>query len=82
MAMFIRQDDNRSDLQKRLAQELNDKAKLKNPPDLSKSDRPDGVDDSAYMKDYKQTTSLAWVWVLIVAASIALIVWLLIETTA
>ena len=38
----------------------------------------DGVTDQAFMKDKKQTTSLAWVWILIVlfivAASIFFIV--------
>lgn len=79
--MFLRQDDNRTELQKRLAQELTDKSKLKDKPDLSDAKRPDGVDDSAYMKDYKQTTSLAWVWILIVVAVVALMIWLLIKTT-
>ncbi len=75
MALFIRQDENRSELQKRLATELQDRAreKAKLPDEL-----PDGVEDSAYLKDTKNTTSLAWVWILIVVAMIAVLLRLII----
>ncbi len=63
MALFVNQNSNRSKLQERLAAELAEKAKkqsqLENTP-------PDGVDDSQYIEGTKTTTSLAWVWVLIV----------------
>lgn len=61
MALFIRQNDNRSKLQERLAAELQEKAKAR-----AKTEAPDGVTDSNYLKDTKTTTSLAWVWVVIV----------------
>lgn len=61
MALFIRQDDNRTRLQERLAAELRDKAKAR-----AESDRVDGVEDSQYLQDTKSTTSLAWVWIAIV----------------
>lgn len=76
MALFIRQNDNRSQLQERLAAELQERAKLK----AQKSDLPDGVSDSQYMKDTKQTTSLAWLWILLVLIVIGLVVWLTIQT--
>ncbi len=63
MGLFIQQNDNRSKLQERLETELREKAKAKANVDSS---LPDGVDDSNYVKDMKQTTSLAWVWVLII----------------
>lgn len=69
MALFIRQEDNRSKLQERLATELQEKAKAR----AEKADRPDGVDDSTYIEGTKKTTSLAWVWVAIVLAVIALV---------
>lgn len=76
MALFIRQDDNRSQLQERLAAELQERAKRT----ADKSKSPDGVTDSAYMKDTKTTTSLAWVWVLVGLAAVGVVVWLTIES--
>lgn len=72
MGIIMNQQDNRSDLQKRIAAELSEKAKKKNDP---KGDRPDGVDDSAYIEGTKQTTSLAWAWVLIVIVAVAALIW-------
>ena len=69
MALFIRQDDERSELQQRIAAELQQKAK-----DNSKlADRPDGVDDSQYIKGTKTTTSIAWVWVIMAVIIVAVI---------
>jgi hypothetical protein len=64
MALFVQQNDNRSKLQERVAAELQDK--LKKRAELDKK-LPDGVEDSAYLKGTKQTTSLAWVWIAIIA---------------
>lgn len=77
MGMFIRQDDKRSQLQERIAAELQEKARQR----ALDAERPDGVDDSAYVKGTKSTTSLAWVWVLIAVATVGVIVWLVIEST-
>lgn len=72
MALFIKQDEERTELQKRLATELQERAK-----DRAKyADRPDGVDDSEYIKGTKVTTSLAWVWLLIVLAVVGIVIWL------
>ena len=62
MALFIRQSEDRSKLQERLAAELNEKAKAR----ALENERPDGVDDSRYLEGTKQTTSLAWVWIAII----------------
>lgn len=73
MGIIYNQESNRSDLQKRVAQELSEKAKNKN---LDPADKlPDGVDDSAFVKDTKQTTSLAWLWLLIVIVGVAALLW-------
>jgi hypothetical protein len=64
MGIIFNQQDNRSDLQKRIAAELSEKAKKKH---ALTNDIPDGVADSAFIEGSKSTTSLAWVWVLIVA---------------
>lgn len=67
MGLFVQQNSNRTKLQERLAAELTEKAKKKSQDD---SKLPDGVDDSAYIENTKSTTSLAWVWVLIVVAAV------------
>lgn len=69
MGLFVQQNSNRTKLQERLAAELTEKAKKK--AELEAVERPDGVNDSAYIEGTKQTTSLAWVWILIVIAAVA-----------
>lgn len=76
MSLYLQQRDTRSDLQDKIAKELQEKAKKK----ALETDRPDGVTDSAYIKGTKQTTSLAWVWVVIGIAIIAIVFWILIAT--
>ena len=76
MALFMNQQNDRSELQKRIAAELAEKAKKKSLD--TTGDRPDGVSDSAYLEQTKTTTSLAWVWALIVIASLGLILWLVV----
>ena len=78
MALFVRQDENRSELQQRLATELQDRAKKK----AEEAELPDGVEDSRYIKGTKQTTSLAGVWLIILALAIAAVVILIITTSA
>lgn len=68
MGLFVQQNSNRTKLQERLAAELSEKAKKKS---LNETERPDGVDDSAYVENTKATTSLAWVWILIVVVAVA-----------
>ncbi len=72
MAIFVRQDEDRSKLQERIAAELRERSKQ----NVSTGDLPDGVNDSQYMKDAKQTTSLGWVWVLIGLAAVGIVFWL------
>lgn len=76
MSLFMKQNETRSDLQDRLAKELQERAKKK----ALEAERPDGVTDSAYLRNTKSTSSLAWVWVLIAIAIIVAIVWLIIAT--
>lgn len=64
MGIIVNQEDNRTELQKRIATELSEKAKKKHEP---KGDRPDGVDDSAYIQGTTQTTRMAWIWILLIA---------------
>jgi len=63
MALFVRQDQERSELQQRLATELREKAKARQE---GETNLPDGVEDSNYLRDTKKTTTLAWVWVVVI----------------
>lgn len=77
MALYVRQSDDRSELQKRLATELQEKAKKK----ALEAERPDGVSDSSYLEGTKQTTSLMWVWVLIGLAAVGVVIYIVIQST-
>jgi len=78
MALFIKQNDERSELQKQLAAELQRRVK-----ETSRlADRPDGVDDSQYIKGTKATTSLAWVWAIIIVIAAGVIIWLTVLSMA
>jgi len=78
MALFIRQDEQRSELQNRLATELQDRAKER----AKSADRPDGVEDSQYIKGTEKTSNLAWVWVVIILLVVGIIVWLTVLSMA
>lgn len=73
MGLFIQQNDERSQLQQRLAEELREKAKQRS----KLGDEPtDPVHDSAYLEGTKQTTSLAWVWMLIFIAAVGVAIFI------
>ncbi len=74
MALFIKQDGQKSELQKKLQTELQEK--LKKQADLDQQ-LPDGVEDSAYMKDKRETSSLAWLWMVLVVAFIGISLWII-----
>ena len=78
MALFMNQQNDRTELQKRIAAELAEKAKKKQLE--TDKEQPDGVKDSAYLENTKTTTSLAWVWILIIIAAIAIAVWLVLAS--
>lgn len=72
MSLFISQDENRTELQKRLNTELQARAKTR-----ILMDDPDGVEDSAYLNGTKKTTTLSWVWILIVIAAVGIAAWIM-----
>lgn len=78
MALFMNQQNERTELQKRIAAELAEKAKKKSLD--PQQDRPDGVRDSAYLEKTKTTTSLAWLWILIIIAAIVAAIWLVVAS--
>ena len=77
MGIIVRQDDHRSELQKRVATQLAEKAKKKADP---KGDLPDGVEDSAYIKGTTGTSSWAWVWIVIAVVAVGAAVWYFLST--
>ena len=79
MALFVRQNEERTELQQRLATELREKAKRRAENDAV---RPDGIEDSNYLKDTKQTTSLAWVWIAIIAFAFIAMVYFIIKASS
>jgi hypothetical protein len=75
MGRYLEQNDGRTELQQRIAADLRAKAtakaKQEGEQDQSYYTAPDGVDDSAYIKGTKVTTTLAPAWVFIVVMAIA-----------
>lgn len=78
MALFIGQNDERSELQKQIALELQRKAKQAS----EMADRPDGVEDSQYVTGMKKTTNLAWIWTIIIITAVVAIIWLTVISMA
>jgi hypothetical protein len=79
MALFVNQENTRSKLQERLAAELSEKAKKRAQDEAA--DLPDGVTDSNYLKDTKQTTSLAWVWAIVGVLAIGVVIYFVIQSS-
>lgn len=78
MGYLIKLDEQRTELQKTLATELQAKAKKR----TELADMPDGVDDSRYIEGTKRTTSLAWVWIALVIIAVGITVWLTVLSMA
>ena len=72
MALYVNKDQKRSELQERLDAEL--RAKMTARSKQESHDRPDGVEDSAYIKGTKQTSSIAWMWLAIILAAIVMFI--------
>lgn len=76
MALFVNQNDKRTELQERIAAELRAKAVQRSK--MENKDM-DGVSDQRYMEGKKVTTSLAWVWVLILVFIVAAVVYFIVK---
>lgn len=75
MGLFVNQQDQRSELQERIAAELREKAKASS---LQEKAAMDGVDDIRYLEGTKQTTTLAWAWILIaIMAGVVIVMFLM-----
>lgn len=76
MGLFVNQQDRRSELQERIAADLREKAKRDK---LREDAAIDGVEDVKFIEGTKQTTSLAWAWLLIVLLIGALVTIILMQ---
>lgn len=58
----MNQKDDRTELQKRVAEEMAGRGKKPDDTwvDLADQETPDGVDDSQYLKDFKQSRVINW----------------------
>ena len=75
MGLFGNQQDQRSELQERIAAELREKAKASS---LQEKATMDDVDDIRYLEGTKQTTTLAWAWILIaIMAGVVIVMFLM-----
>lgn len=70
MALFIRQNEERSELQRRIAAELQEKARSR----AESENKLENIEDSQYVQGTKRTTSLAWLWLVVVGLAIAALV--------
>lgn len=76
MGRYINQKESRSELQQRIAAELRAKNAARS---QAEANAHDGVNDSKYIEGTKQTSNLAWVWLLVflvmIGCVVATIVW-------
>ena len=79
MALFVNQESNRSKLQERLAAELNEKAKKRAQDEAA--ELPDGVSDSNFLRNTKQTTNLAWLWAILGVVAIGVTIYFTIQSS-
>ena len=82
MALYVRQDDNRTELQEKIAAELREK-QIKNSlgegGDAPKNKKEkSNIEDTEYLEGTKETTGLAFVWLLVFLAiliALGLYIW-------
>lgn len=77
MGMYLKQQENRSELQQRIAAELKAKAEQKAKIEGKPHDQ---IEDSTYVQGYKKTTTLAPVWLIIFFAAIVVFVYFITQT--
>jgi hypothetical protein len=74
MAIILKDQEARSELSRRIATELREKQVRKNLVDEDLVAPEYDNETSTYLKNTKQTTSLAWAWGLIAVAVIGIII--------
>ncbi len=86
MGLYINKQESRSELQERIAAELRAKAEQKAKDEAEYiagrgGKKKDEVEDSAYMKGYKKTTTLAPVWLMIFFAAILVFIYFITQVS-
>ncbi len=76
MGLLVNRQNQRSELQERIAADLQEKAKQAK---ISEDAAFDGVEDVRYLEGTKQTTGLAWVWVLVVLLAAGVVTMLMMQ---
>lgn len=76
MGLLMQRNENRSELQDKIAAELQEKARAR---EMAKNKRPDGVDDAKFLHDTKQTTSLAPLWIALIVIAVAIAVFIIVN---
>ena len=81
MGIIIQQTEGQSELQKQIGADLKAKAaaraKQEGPPKGGYHDAPDGVEDAAFMRGTKKTTTLAPAWAVVFLLAIAVFVYVI-----
>lgn len=77
MALFMKQNDDRSELQRRLSAELQEKQKKK--LELENQPLPDGVKDTNYMRDFSGSSRYLWVWISLALIGVAAVVIMMLQ---
>ncbi len=82
MGLYVRRDEERSELQKKIQADLRAKAKQNdNQFDEIEKKQVDGVDDSGYIEGTEQSSSLLGLWVTLLVVGIGVIVYLVVSST-
>lgn len=82
MALYVKQDDNRTELQEKIAAELREKQIKNSLKEGGKTPNSKGEivqpEDSSYLEGTKETTGLAFIWLLVFVAvlvALGLYIW-------
>lgn len=82
MALYVKQDDNRTELQEKIAAELREKQIKNSLKEVGETPNSKGEivqpEDSVYLEGTKETTGLAFIWLLVFVAvlvALGLYIW-------
>ncbi|MCL1876740.1 hypothetical protein FWF74_01780 [Candidatus Saccharibacteria bacterium] len=80
MGIIVKDQQERSELQQRIAAELREKQLSKDLVDKDLKSKDFDPYDSEYTKDLKPTTTLSWAWLLIALAIVGIIIAIVVVT--
>lgn len=79
MGLYVRQDEQRSKLQEKIAADLRAKAAEKSKRDIE-GPTLDGVDDSGIVEHTHKSSPLLAVWLILAAATVAVVIYFVVRT--